>query len=268
MVFWERTSEFWLTQWDFQPERALLIVGLAAWYLANLVALARREVRIVRAKPVTYFIGLTVLALAIASPLHRLSDSYLFSAHMVQHELLTLVVPPLLLLGVSPSMVWWLESVPGLAALGRTHLYPVVAYGTFHILFSFVHFPRIYDAVFANGLAHFLVHAGLLVLGLAIWFPLFSPVPYLLPRLSLPGAMLFCFLQTIPGTLVGALITLSEQVTYHHYGAAPEAFGISPLADQQLGGLIMWVVGGTYFLVVLTVLFFVWADREEVGAYG
>jgi cytochrome c oxidase assembly factor CtaG len=67
---------------------------------------------------------------------------------------------------------------------------------------------------------------------------------------------------------VGSLITLADKPLYGHYGTAPEAFGVSALADQQLGGLLMWVIGGTFWLVILTVIFFVWADREQHDAYA
>ena len=68
--------------------------------------------------------------------------------------------------------------------------------------------------------------------------------------------------------LVGSLLTLSDTLLYKHYAAVPELYGVSPVADQQLGGLLMWVVGGTFWLLVLTVIFFIWADREQDHAYG
>jgi putative membrane protein len=106
-----------------------------------------------------------------------------------------------------------------------------------------------------------------LVTAVFMWLPLLSPIPDVLPRLSQPAQMLYCFLQTLPGALVGSLLTLVDHVVYRHYGPWPLEVGMTPLADQQLGGLLMWVVEGTFWLVALTAIFFAWADREEATAY-
>ena len=132
----------------------------------------------------------------------------------------------------------------------------------------FVHFPVLYDAAFSTELSHRVVHVALFVTAVITWLPLMSPAPEVFPRLS-PGAqMLYCFAQTLPGQLVGALLTLSDVVLFRKYALRSIEVGVPPLTDQQVGGLLMWVVGGTYWLVVLTVIFFIWADREEARAYG
>ena len=131
-----------------------------------------------------------------------------------------------------------------------------------------MHFPAIYDRVFATELTHRAAHIVLLGTAVVMWLPLASPVPDVIPQLSAPARMLYSFLQTIPGGIVGALLSFVDWVMFGHYGAKPMLLGISPMADQQLGGLLMWVVGGTYFLLILTVIFFRWADREERTAYG
>jgi cytochrome c oxidase assembly factor CtaG len=111
-------------------------------------------------------------------------------------------------------------------------------------------------------------HIAILVGAVLTWLPLLSPIPDVIPRLSQPSQMLYCFAQSIPGAMVGALLTLSDRILYRHYGMGPFELGISPLADQQVAGLLMWVVGGTFWLVALTIIFFRWADREEAHAYG
>ena len=214
-------------------------------------------------QPLWFAAGLLLLALAIQSPLHHLADRYLFSAHMVQHLMLTLVVPPLLLLGTPGWLVAPWFRADWVKKFGHTAAYPAVSFFSFNLLFAYIHLPTVYDAAFSNEMTHTVLHAALLVTGLITWLPLASPIPDVLPRLSAPGQMLYCALQTIPGSLVGSLITLSDRVLYRHYGVAALEVGVDPLADQQLGGLFMWVVAGSYFLVLLTVLFFIWADREE-----
>src|SRR3989442_11086249 len=81
-----------------------------------------------------------------------------------------------------------------------------------------------------------------------MWCPVLSPVPEL-PRLHYAGQMLYLFLLGIPMSVVGALITLADQVLYPFYAAAPRVFGLPPLADQQIGGLVIWVPRGVVFLL-------------------
>ncbi len=263
MSAWDNLLQFWLTQWDVHPERGAILLVLAIGYLVAITVARRDAEKGAWPQAGWFIIGMVVLALAVQSPLHHLADRYLFSAHMAQHLLLTLVVPPLLLLGIPTwAAQRWLD-FPWLRRFGHTAAYPAIAYFSFNLFFAYLHLPTIYDAAFGNELSHVIMHALLLITGLMTWLPIASPVPDVLPRLSLPGQMFYCFLQTIPGSLIGSLIALGDRLLYKHYGLAPIELGIDPLVDQQLGGLFMWVVAGVYFLVLLTVLFFIWADREE-----
>lgn len=213
-------------------------------------------------------LALAALFLTVGSPLHHLSDDVLFSAHMVQHQLLTLLVPPLLLAGVPPWMGERYLGVPWLRRFGQHRAYPVVAYLAFNLIFAYAHFPAIYDRIFGTELTHRLTHVVFVLAAVARWLPLLSPAPSTLPRLSALGKMLYCFLQTFPGSLVGSLLTLSDRVLYTRYATRPPDVGIGLLEDQQLGGLLMWVVEGTFWLLAVTVIFFRWADREERRLYG
>jgi len=255
--------------WDAHPSLLIAIGALAAAYAVGAVVVGRGLQRAPSALRVLSFAsGIVVLLLALQSPLHHLADEYLFSAHMVQHQLITLLAPPLLLLGTPDWLVRGVaHRLPFQAAL-RTLAYPIVAFAGFNLLFALVHAPAIYDAVFGNELLHRATHIVLIVAATITWMPILSPVPDVIPRLSQPAQMLYCFFQTIPGSLVGSLLTLADWVLYRHYGTRPLELGISPVTDQQVGGLLMWVVGGSFFLVILTVIFFFWADREEARAYG
>ncbi|MSQ24650.1 MAG: cytochrome c oxidase assembly protein [Chloroflexi bacterium] len=273
MSAWDQLAAFWLTQWDVHPDRSLLLAGIGLAYVVGLGLRGRLAHERVGTQPVWFLLGLGLLALAVQSPLHHLADRYLFSAHMVQHLLLTLVVPPLFLMGTPGWLVRPLFDPPWFGAplirrFGKSPAYTVSAFVVFNLLFSFIHLPTLYDAAFSNELVHFTAHAVFLVTGLWTWMPLLSPIPEVLPRLPLPGQMLYCFFQTIPSTLVGSLVTLSDGVVYQHYGVGPLQLGVDPLADQQVGGLLMWVVGGTFFLLLMTVLFFIWADREQKAEPG
>lgn len=264
------TIESLLTSsWDVHPSLLLAIGLLVAAYGGGAIILGRRLRRAPTPWQVLSFAsGVAVLLLALQSPLHHLADDYLFSAHMVQHELITLAAPPLLLLGIPDWLVRGLARRLPFQPLLRTTAYPVIAFAAFNLLFSFAHVPAIYDGLFANEVLHRITHVAFVLAATVTWLPVLSPVPDIVPRISQPAQMLYCFLQTIPGSLVGSLLTLADWVLYRHYGTRPLELGISPVTDQQLGGLLMWVVGGAFFLVVLTVIFFIWADREEATAYS
>ena len=261
--------EVFASPWDVHLSLLLAIGLLVAVYVSGLVRVGRRLGRAPSAWQLLSFAGgILVLLLALQSPLHHLADDYLFSAHMIQHQLITLAAPPLLLLGTPDWLVLGAaRRLPFQAAL-HTTAYPIVAFAFFNLLFSLAHVPVIYDTLFGDEVLHRATHILFVVAAMITWLPVLSPVPAVIPRISQPAQMLYCFLQTIPGTLVGSLLTLADWVLYRHYGTRPLELGVSPVTDQQLGGLLMWVVGGTFFLVVLTVIFFLWADREEAKAFG
>jgi len=257
------------SSWDIHPSLLLAVGLLVGAYVGGAIVVGRRLQRAPTAWQITSFTsGVALLLLALQSPLHHLADDYLFSAHMAQHELITLAAPPLLLIGTPDWLVRGLaRRLPFRAAL-HTTAYPIIAFALFNLLFSFAHVPSIYDALFGNEALHRSTHILFVAAATITWLPILSPVPDVIPRISQPAQMLYCFLQTIPGSLVGSLLTLADWVLYRHYGTRPLDLGIAPVSDQQLGGLLMWVVGGTFFLVVLTVIFFTWADREEATASG
>jgi len=97
-----------------------------------------------------------------------------------------------------------------------------------------------------------------------MWWPILSPVPEL-PRGSYMTQLLYLFVLGLPMSLAGALITLADRVLYPFYVSAPRVWGLTPIADQQLGGLLMWVVGTIYLWITATVVWFRWSAREERG---
>jgi putative membrane protein len=114
----------------------------------------------------------------------------------------------------------------------------------------------------ANHGVHIVEHLMFMTTAVLMWWPLVSPLPEL-PRLSYPGQMLYCFLMSIPMSVVAIYVAMADHVLYPAYAAAPRIWGISPLDDQMIGGLIMWIPGGLFFYGVMTVIFFKWAARDE-----
>ncbi len=217
---------------------------------------------------ITFFGGLLVIFLSLNGPLHDLSDYYLFSAHMVQHLLLTLVAPPLLLAGVRG---WMLRPVLGVRLVGPAARW-VTRVGACYLIFNVVvaawHLPPLYNTAMAYHGVHIAQHLTFMIAAVLMWWPLMSPLPEL-PRLAYPGQMLYCFLMMIPMSIVAIYIAMADSVLYPAYSSAPRMWGISPSEDQLIGGLIMWIPGGLFFLGVMSVVFFKWSQRgsdETAGA--
>jgi putative membrane protein len=215
-----------------------------------------------RAQVVAFTGGTLLLFLSLNGPLHELSDNFLFSAHMVQHLLITLIVPPLWLLGLPR---WSLRPVlrsRAVQACARALTGPLVAFALYNVVFIGWHFPAAYNWALVNHNAHILQHLMFIAVAVLMWWPVVSPVPEL-ERLQTPARILYLFALGIPMSIVSAIITLAEQALYPWYQAAPRVFALTPLDDQQLGGGIMWVPGMLVFWIAITIIFFRWSRREE-----
>ena len=206
--------------------------------------------------------ALVVLLLALNGPVHDLSDYYLFSMHMVQHLVLTLVFPPLLLAGIPRWLLRPLLGGPGVLSIARILTRPLVAAALFSISIAVWHLGLFYDLMMRSHEVHIGTHLLFMATATLMWWPVMGPAPEL-PRLSTGPAMLYLFLVGIPMQIVAALITFADEMLYPWYAAAPRMWGLSPLDDQQLGGLLMWVPGNLYIFAAIGLLFFRWAKEEE-----
>lgn len=212
-----------------------------------------------------FLLGVLVIFLALQSPLDELSDNYLFSAHMVQHLLLVLVAPPLLLLGTPPWLLRPLIRSSLVLRCARFLTLPVAAFVLFNMTFILWHMPRLYELGLNNLGVHIFQHLLFISVAVVMWWPIFSPLPEL-PRISYPAQILYLFVLSIVPGVVGGLITFSDSVIYPTYEAAPRVWGLSPIMDQQIGGLIMKIPGFFIFLVAAMVIFFKWFHQEELEA--
>ena len=213
-----------------------------------------------------FIAGLMVIVLALNGPVHDLSDSFLFSAHMVQHLVLTLIVPPLLISGTPASLFRQALRSPAVARVARVISRPAFCFAAFNVVIAVWHFPVLYNFALAHHVVHIGQHLMFIVAAVQMWWPLLSPLPEL-PRLSYPLQMVYCFLMTIPMSLVAIFITYSDSVLYPSYASAPRVWQLSPMQDQMIGGLIMWIPGGLFFVCVMAVVFFKWsaADSDSVA---
>jgi len=113
----------------------------------------------------------------------------------------------------------------------------------------------------SNGFFHYSVHTLLVTAALLFWIPVCGPFPEL--RISLPGQMIYLFVQSLIPTVPGAWMVFADGAVYSTYDISARLWGISVTSDQQAAGAIMKLLGGTYLWVIIVVLFFRWAARHE-----
>jgi putative membrane protein len=137
---------------------------------------------------------------------------------------------------------------------------PKVCFATFNLVVAIWHLPIFYNAAVESHPIHIVQHLMFMVSAVMLWWPILSQLPEL-PRLSYPMQMLYLFLATLPMSVVSVIITYSQNLLYPGYSAAPRILGITPMEDQLIGGLIMWIPGGLVFLAVISVIFFRWQSH-------
>jgi len=207
--------------------------------------------------------GWVALALALLSPLDTAAATA-FSLHMIQHEVLMLVAAPLLVLGRGlPTMLWAFSHAARLS-LGRASrtswlrgawywlTAPLTAWLLHAAALWVWHIPKLFNAALANPTVHDFQHLSFLATALIFWHALLRHGAHA----ARGGAILYLFTTTIHTGVLGALLTFARSPLYAPFDAGLRVFGaLSPLEDQQLGGLIMWVPGALVYMgVALTLL--------------
>jgi putative membrane protein len=259
-------EKFSWTTWSIHPS---VLIGCALWIGAYLYAIGPLRLKHnLSEEPVepiqiaSWVGGTLLLFLSLNGPLHDLSDSFLFSAHMVQHLIITLIVPPLWLMALPAWLVRPALRRPGVNAAARALNNPLVAFAIYNIVFIGWHFPFLYNWALAHHAAHIVQHSMFIAAATIMWYPAIRPVPEL-ARMEPPVRLLYLFALSIPMSIVSALITLAPDILYPWYAASPRVFSLTAMEDQQTGGLIMWVPGMGLFWVIITIMFFRWSNRED-----
>ncbi len=207
--------------------------------------------------------GVIALVLALATPLDGLGEDYLFSAHMLQHVLLGDIAPALLLLSL--SRVIMRPATRRLMGVERA-LGPLASPWTGIALWIGLmylwHLPAMYDAALSNPVIHLIEHASFFTAGVAVWWPLISPVPM---RRRLTGLATVAYIGTAKFGLaaLGLYLTWSNSLIYEYYADVPRIWGLSPVGDQNAGGAIMMVEQSFTFVIALVVLFAAMLTQSE-----
>jgi cytochrome c oxidase assembly factor CtaG len=256
---------FWLTQWNLAPSiisGTALVIGLYLYAVGPLRRKYHLAESVKRSQIITFIVGVLIIFFALVSPLDALGDDYLFSAHMVQHLLLTIAGPPLMLLG-TPG--WLLSPVLRnrvVFLVARFLTFPIVAFLLYNVDFWLWHAPPLYNATLSNDNIHILEHMTFIIFALVNWWPIFSPVEEL-PRLSIGGQILYIFLNGMPTVALGAGLTFLQPLYAPYIEQPVRVWGLSPATDQQLGGLIMWVPGNIMYIAIASILFIRWMQLQD-----
>lgn len=210
----------------------------------------------------TFTAGVVVIFFALTSPIHFLAENYLFSMHMLQHVLLTLVAPPLLILGTPEWLIRPLLRPNWAFRTARLLTNPLVAFAAFNMVFALWHFPAMYNTSLDYEWMHAFEHILMISTAVLVWWPLTSMMPEL-PRLNYPLQMGYLFAMSVAQIIVFGILTFAQEPIYEFYINAPRVWALSPLADQQIGAIIMKVGGGLLFLSLMITIFFKWYNSEE-----
>lgn len=244
-------------QWH--PEVWLLVVFLVGAYTYMVRVIGPRAVPagepvITRVNLICFFGAIAMLWIASDWPMHDISEEYLYSAHMLQHMMLSYFMPPLALMATPTWLARVLLGEGGVYRTVKWFAKPVVAGVLFNAMVMILHIPGLVNASIENGELHYGLHVLVVSTSLLMWTPVCGPVPEF--RIGVAGTMIYLFLQSVVPTVPAAWLTFAEGVVYHAYDTPVRLWGISATDDQQLAGAVMKVAGGLYLWTIVIYLFF------------
>jgi cytochrome c oxidase assembly factor CtaG len=253
--------------WAAEPGIIAPLIVTAAIYVRGMRKAGRAANRTHAA---CFATGMLVVAGALLSPLHEASEQ-IFSAHMIQHELLMAVAAPLLVIGrPGVVMLWglpqdtrrWIGRVLSSASWRRTwHLLarPLDAWLLHALAIWCWHLPVLFQATLHSEAAHALQHTSFLGSALLFWWAIIHPRT----RAALGLSVIYLFTTTLHTAALGALMSLAHRPWYPDYASGAAAWGLTPLEDQQLAGLMMWIPASAAYLVAALLILRRWLRESE-----
>ena len=225
-------------------------------------------------RPVAFFTGMITTFLALSSPIDALSDR-LFAFHMIQHLMLMFVAAPLILIGAPllptlrgiPSGLRRITVIPVAKStqvrfLSHQLTNPMIAWTAFVVSLWGWHIPSLYAAAIENEVIHILEHVSFIGTGLLFWWLVIDPVPFR-GRIPYLGRLVYVILALTQSLPLAAMLTFTSEPWYEPYIASGGYWGIDPMTDQQIGGLIMWIGGMVAYFVAVAALFVVAMKKDE-----
>lgn len=264
-----------LRLWSFDPIVIFAVLIPGVLYARGLKRWTDKPSWLPTWRPYFFYAGIFLVFIALSSPIDVLADD-LFFMHMVQHIILQMVGPPLILVGAPTTPV--LKGLPRRLRLGLVR--PIVRNGAVRTIYNTLTFPLIawlifvitswswhfidgaYEAALRHGGIHILEHLTFVFAAMLLWWTLIDPRP-LRSRLAYPFRVIVLVVTLFHTVAIGAAITFRDEVLYPFYIGRGEPWNISVLDDQQAGGATMWVVGVMMILIALVVTLSVWFDRQE-----
>jgi cytochrome c oxidase assembly factor CtaG len=268
------TPQHWATAWSWEPGIVIPLAITGALYLIGVIRIYgrnRRNPAISRWRVTAFVAGWLSLVIALVSPLHKLG-AVLFSAHMTQHEVLMVVAAPLIAMG-KPLIAFlfalplrWRERLGGWSSerhFRRAWLWitaPVAVWALHGLTLWVWHLPVLYQATLDHEGIHAAQHISFLVTALLFWWTLIDGRH---GRLGYGAALIYVFTTALHSSVLGALITFTQQLWYPIYSGRTTPWGLNAISDQQLGGLIMWIPSGVTFLVIGLAMMAAWLGESE-----
>ncbi|GAC1541793.1 MAG: hypothetical protein NVS2B7_14630 [Herpetosiphon sp.] len=256
-------GRLWFGLWNWEPSVLIGCVALTAAYLFVVRGTDHWRAGL-------FLLGVGLLVWTLIGPLDVLGDTYLFSAHMAQHLLLILVVPLFLLLGVSPMNV---DRLLRWSPAGRIEVilsYPVLAWTVPSATMWVWHLPVLYEATLRDTPTHIVEHISFLVTATIFWWPVLCHRSKLWQSPLL--ALGYLMAAAVSSSLLGMLLAFAAPGLYPSYLHPRDplnilrmlqvGWGLTPDADQQLAGMLMWVVGSLVYLVAMMVVIVQWFTGE------
>jgi putative membrane protein len=253
--------------WHIHADVWLMVAVLEGGYLTLLKRVGPRRAPAgtspaTRGQKAAFSLGVALLWLASDWPIHDVAERSLYSVHMVQHMIISLAVPPLILLGTPAWLARMILQPPAVMRLVRAITRPLPALLLFNTVLVLMHWPVVVSAAVHHHALHFVVHAVLFASAMVMWMPVCSPLLEL-PRLPLPAQMLYLFGQSLVPTVPASFLTFSSHPLYRVYEALPRPWGMAAVTDQQIAGLTMKIAGGLFLWVIMAAVFFKWYAREQ-----
>lgn len=252
------------TTWHWHPS---VLLGCTLLIVAYLVAMRFR----LSTEALWYAAGIGVLVFTLLGPVHELGEDFLFSAHMLQHLLLTLIVPPLLLLGLPHTPIQPALRSPFIRTTECVLGHPLLAWCLGISMMWLWHLPVLYNATLRHENIHIIEHLCFLAAAISFWWPILAPIPA--ARLAALPAIAYLFAAMVASSLLGILLTFAPVGLYPAYLSPRDPLNILPLVrgawrltpsvDQQLGGLLMWMPGGLVYLVAIIAMLSRWYSSPE-----
>jgi cytochrome c oxidase assembly factor CtaG len=257
-----------LSAWTFEPVTLLLLAAGLGLYLAG----ARRVRRWPAQRSALFAAGCGTAVIALLGPPRAYAHA-LFSVHMLQHLMLTMIAAPLLVLGAPVSLAGRAMSRRARSLTAFVHsrparlvTAPVVAWATFALVTWLTHFSPLYDLALHDDLVHAAEHLLYIGAALLFWWPVAGLDPGAAGRLSPPARVVYLFAALPQQSFLGLALYSAGDVLYSHYATLARPWGPSPLDDQRLAGAIMWVIGDGLLFLSLALVAGAWMRRDQRDA--